>query len=481
MSGSDTIVAIATAWGEAGIAIVRLSGAGSVNLTKAMLKFETGLEFPPPRFMRLASLVDGEGAVIDQVLVVYFAAPWSYTGEDVVEIHTHGGTLVAQLCLENLLRKGARLAQPGEFTKRAFLNGRIDLSQSESVLGIIRSRSEEALRAAARTLSGELSVFAAEVREELLDLQGVLEVGLDFPEEATPYKTDEALMDSIATLRLSLEDLLDRCSVGLLLREGIRVALVGRPNVGKSSLLNALLKQSRAIVTALPGTTRDVIEEAITYRGVPIRLVDTAGLRAPADEAEAGGVERALEELRRADICLWVLDGSLPLDEDERDYIDRLREKDHLVVLNKSDLKQSGCLSIVTKESVTEESVTKESVTKESVTEEDIHELSPESPVLSLSTKTGEGLDLLKESILALVSGSGALDSGLNVTARQLSEIREALLAVTEAETAVAKEAGQDIIAGLLAAARECLERLLGLSYDDALLDNVFSRFCVGK
>jgi tRNA modification GTPase len=432
-----------------------------VESAKTVLKFKTGLEFPPPRFMCLASLVDEEKVVIDQVLVVRFAAPWSYTGEDVVEIHTHGGTLVAQLCIESLIRKGVRLAQPGEFTKRAFLNGRIDLSQSESVLGIIRSRSEEALRAAARTLSGELSAFAAEIREELLNLQGALEVGLDFPEEAVPYRTDEELLDSVATLRLSLEDLLDRCSVGLLLREGIRVALVGRPNVGKSSLLNALLKQSRAIVTALPGTTRDVIEEAITYRGVPIRLVDTAGLRAPSDEAEASGVERALEELRRADICLWVLDGSLPLDQEERDYIDRLREKDHLVVLNKSDLRQSGCPF--------------------AVTEEDIHKLSPESPVVSLSTKTGEGLDLLKENILSLVSGSGALDAGLNVTARQLSEIREALLSVTEAETAATKQAWQDIVAGLLAAARECLERLLGLSYDDALLDSVFSRFCVGK
>jgi tRNA modification GTPase len=206
--------------------------------------------------------------------------------------------------------------------------------------------------------------------------------------------------------------------------------------------------------------------------------VDTAGLRTPTDEAEAGGVQRALEELRRADIRIWVLDGSLPLDEDERSYIDRLREdreKDYLVVLNKSDLKRPP-------DSATTASAAPSSAAIASaVTEEDIHALSPESPVLSLSAKTGEGLDLLKESILSLVSGSGALDSGLNVTARQLSEIREALLSVTEAETATAKKAGQDIIAGLLAGARECLERLLGLSYDDALLDNVFSRFCVGK
>lgn len=455
-AGSDTIAAIATAWGEAGIAVVRISGSCAVELAKTIIQFTSGRGFPPPRFMRLAFLTDEAGHPIDRVLVVHFAAPQSYTGEDVVEIHTHGGTLVAQLCLESLLRRGARLAEPGEFTKRAFLNGRIDLSQSEAVLGIIRSRSAEALRAAARTLSGELSVFVAEIREELLALQGGLEVELDFPEEGTPYISDEDLLDSISTLKLSLEDLLDRCSVGLLLREGIRVALTGRPNVGKSSLLNALLKQARAIVTALPGTTRDVIEEAITWKGVPIRLVDTAGLRTPTDEIEANGIERTKAELRRSDICLWLLDASAPMEPEEREYIEQLREKDHIIVLNKADLPHA-------------------------ITEDDIHAISPESPVLSLSAKTGAGLDPLKEHILSLASDNGALDAGLNVTARQLAEVREALEAITGAELAVTDKDGQDVVAGLLGTARESLERLLGLSYDDALLDSIFSRFCVGK
>jgi tRNA modification GTPase len=413
--------------------------------------------------MRLTFLTDGEGRVLDQILVVRFAAPKSYTGEDVVEIHTHGGTLAAQLCLEGLLRAGARLAEPGEFTKRAFLNGRIDLSQSESVLGIIRSRSREALRAAARTLSGELSSFASNIREELLTLQSTLEVGLDFPEEGIPYRSEEELLDAVTTIRLSLEDLMDRCSVGLLLREGVRVALTGRPNVGKSSLLNALVKQERAIVTALPGTTRDVIEEVITYRGVPVRLVDTAGLRAPADEIEASGIKRTLAESRRADVQLWILDGSQLLEGPDRSYIQELaREgKGHIVVLNKSDLNGSDCPSVVM--------------------EEHVRALSPESPVLSLSAKTGEGLELLKEQVLSLASGSGALDAGLNVTARQLSEVREALAAVTDAEAAARENIGQDVTAELLAEARRSLERLLGLECDDALLDSIFSRFCVGK
>jgi tRNA modification GTPase len=410
--------------------------------------------------MCLTSVRDGDGQIIDQALMVRFAAPKSYTGEDVVELHTHGGSLAAQLCLEGLLRAGARLAEPGEFTKRAFLNGRIDLSQSESVLGIIHSRSKEALRAAARTLSGELSVFVTSVREELLALQSALEVDLDFPEEGLPYRSEEELLSSITALRQRLEDLADRCSVGLLLREGIRVALTGRPNVGKSSLLNALLKQARAIVTALPGTTRDVIEETVTYQGVPMRLVDTAGLRQPADEIEASGIERTLAELRRADVRLWILDSSEPLDSEDQSHIQQLALEDrgHIIVLNKSDL--SGPVT---------------------VTEAHIRSLSPESPVLSLSAKTGEGLEFLKECILSLASGSGALDAGLNVTARQLSETRLALAAITEAETAVMERIGRDVTTGLLAEARESLERLLGLRCDDALLDSIFSRFCVGK
>jgi tRNA modification GTPase len=406
--------------------------------------------------MRLASLLDDTGCAIDQVLVARFAAPKSYTGEDVVEIHTHGGTLVARLCLEGLLRRGARMAEPGEFTKRAFLNGRIDISQAEGVLGIIRARSAEALRAAARTLSGELSAFASEIREELLALQGTLEAGLDFPEEGVPYLSDEDLPGALATLKLSLEDLQDRCSTGLLLREGIRVALTGRPNVGKSSLLNALLKQARAIVTALPGTTRDVIEESVTWRGVPVRLVDTAGLRVPFDDIEADGITRTNAELRKADIRLWILDGSAPLENEDRAYIEELDGKDHVVVLNKADLPRVTA-------------------------EEDIHAVSPASPVLSLSAKTGEGLDRLKERILSLASGSGVPDAGLNVTARQLAEVREALASITEAEAASIERTGQDVVATLLATARESLDRLLGISCDDALLDNVFSRFCVGK
>lgn len=452
---SDTVAAISTAWGEAGIAVVRVSGSCAVPLAQSILRFGPK-GFPPPRTMRLAALLDGADNAIDQVLAVHFPGPHSFTGEDVVEVHTHGGTLVAQLCLEGLLRRGARMAEPGEFTRRAFLNGRMDLSQAESVLGIIRSRSEEALRAAARTLSGEFSEFVRQIRDELLTLQGDLEVGLDFPEDAAPAVDPIGLHDALETLRITLRDLEDRCSLGLLLREGIRVVISGRPNVGKSSLLNALLKQSRAIVTAVPGTTRDIIEETVTYRGIPIRLVDTAGLRVPSDEVEASGIERARAALKQADICLWLLDGSAPLEDADRDYIRSLGTRESIIVLNKADKALA-------------------------VTEDDLRAIVPEGRTLAISARTGEGLDALKEAIAAIATAGGALDAGLNVTARQLSELRACAEAIAEAQRVLEVDMGQDVTAALLGTARKALERTLGIAADDDLLDSIFSRFCVGK
>ena len=485
---TDTIAAVSTAWGEAGIAIVRISGPDAVPLAKSILRFgpdgqltrsrrergvvpvgsvgarrsrlaEAGATgFPPPREMRLASLLDGAGQTVDQVLVVHFAAPRSYTGEDIVEIHTHGGTLVAQTCLEALLghpSSPARLALPGEFTRRAYLNGRLDLSQAEAVLGVIRARSAEALRAAARTLSGSLSSFALEIYNELLRLQGNLEVGLDFPEGEPPEVTDEELLNSLKDLSQKVRGLEGRCSAGALLREGVRVVLCGRPNVGKSSLLNTLLGQDRAIVTDQPGTTRDLIEEGAVWGGVPVRLTDTAGLReADTGSIEASGIERARVAMEAADVRVWVLDSSRPLEPGEVQEI----PQGAVVALNKADL---PC----------------------GVQEKDVQAAAPgAAKILRLSAKTGEGLDALKEAVLSLARGEGALEEGLNVTARQLADIRACAHAVSEAKTSVREGVGEDVTAGLLGEARGALERLLGLGGGaEALLDSIFSRFCVGK
>ena len=458
----DTIAAIATAWGEAGIAIVRLSGPDASVVAEGLLTLPVPLSDIPPRFMKNTFLLDEKGDVIDQVLVVRFAPPKSYTGEEVVEIHTHGGTLIARKCLELMICRGARHAEPGEFTKRAFLSGRIDLTQAEAVLGIIRSRSEEALRAAARTLRGELASFARDIYDELLALSAKMEVGLDFPEEETPFLGDEELDHALQALRQSLEDLLDRCSTGFLLREGIRVAIVGRPNVGKSSLLNALLKEARAIVTAIPGTTRDLIEEVLTYRGIPIRLVDTAGLGNPSDEVEAIGISRAEDAFRNADMRIWVADGSTPPTPFDREMAVRLQDLVHVVAVNKSDLPPGR----------TDEGRT---------TEEIIAELLPESVILSISAKNGTGLEGLKDAVVSAIAGGGTLDSGLNASARQVEEIRSAIVSLRDASEALSSGMTQDLAGTCIADARASMEKLIGISSDDSLLDYIFSQFCVGK
>lgn len=462
---NDTIAAIATAWGEAGIAIVRLSGPGARKISDRLLSLTVPLAQTPPRYLRNGYLLDENGEALDQVLAVWFTPPKSYTGEEIVEIHTHGGVLVARKCLDLLLCGGARPADPGEFTKRAFLSGRIDLTKAEAVLGIIRSRSDEALKAAARTLKGELADFAGDIYYELLSLSGELEVSLDLSEDDSSLESDEdGIIQSIQALTQSLEDLLDRCSTGLLLREGIRVAIVGRPNVGKSSLLNALLKESRAIVTSIPGTTRDLIEEVLTYRGIPLRLVDTAGLGTASDEVEAIGISKAEEAFERADVRIWVVDGSVPPSPFDLLMAEKLRDLPHVVAVNKCDLPPGRDIAGKT-------------------TAEVIADLMQESPVLSISAMTGAGLEGLKDAAVSAIAGGGTLDNGLNATARQVGEIRDAIGFLKEGYRAMESGAGHDAAAECLTGARSAMERLLGIAEagSGTLLDHIFSQFCVGK
>lgn len=452
----DTIAAISTAWGESGIAIVRISGPLSLSVTEAVFRGIKPLSETSPRFMRNGYIVDSCGNEVDQVLAVWFRGPKSYTGENLVEIQCHGGALVARTCLDLVLAHGARLAEPGEFTKRAFLNGRIDLIQAESVLGIIRSKSDEALKAAMRTLGGEFSEYIREIYDEIMDLSSSLEVGLDFPEEDIPIISDEEVSNRLETLTQSLGDLLDRCDKGLLLREGIRVALFGRTNVGKSSLLNALLQEARAIVTPVPGTTRDTIEEIITYKGIPLRIVDTAGLGTPSDEVEAIGMQRTEKEIERAEVRLWVIDGSCPLTTEDVNLASRISSFLHIIVINKADLPLA-------------------------VTEGHVHDILPESPVMITSALSGEGIEELKDEIVSMVAGSGTVNAGMNATARQVNELRTAIESMTQASDALENGLGQDIAGTCITDARLALERLLGITSDDSLLDSIFKQFCVGK
>lgn len=406
--------------------------------------------------MRYGYIVDKREERLDEVLAVWFRPPYSYTGEEAAEIQCHGGSLAARRCLELLLDEGARLAEPGEFTKRAFLNGRIGLSQAEAVLGIIRAKSDEALRAAARSLSGGISREAEIIHDALVALLAEVEVGLDFPEEEIPPKSDLDILRDIDSIVSRLEGLASQCRIGFTLNEGVKVALAGRPNVGKSSLLNALSSQERAIVTPIPGTTRDVIEGAIVHKGLPIHLMDMAGLRKPLDELEAMGINKAKRTINGADIVIIVLDANVPFTDDDREIAASIGNTPHIIALNKVDLPAV-------------------------VGDDDVRALFPNSPTCRTSALLGLGIEKLKDAIFDMTYEDCSIEDGLNASARELFELQSALRAVAEAREIVEAGLGYDLAASALATAIACLRRLLGKSYDDALLEAIFSRFCVGK
>ena len=442
---NDTIAAISTALGEGAIAIVRISGPDAVSVARKLLARQ---DFPEHGRMYLTTLLD-DGEVVDRVMCVNFKSPKSYTGEDIVEIHTHGGILAAQTCLELALRNGARIAEAGEFTRRAFVNGHIDLSQAEGVLSAITSRSNEALRAAARTLTGELSRAVMKIHDDILELQGKIEIQIDFPEGETLSGLD--VSGEIVPIIRELEALIPRCSAGMLLSHGVRAVIAGRPNAGKSSLMNALVGRKRAIVTDIPGTTRDIIEESVIISGVPVSLSDTAGLRGTDDVIEAEGVRIAIDAMNEADICVYVADGSCELTVEDWDYIRALEDRNAIIAVNKSDLPAN------------------------------IGEIDSSLAKIHVSAKTGAGIEDLRRAIYSMAVKDCAVNAGLNVSAFQLEELREALSDLKEGEESAVIGAGEDVTAGLLGSARVSLLRVLGVDAGDELLDSMFSRFCVGK
>ena len=452
----DIITAMATAWGEGGIAVVRLSGEGSVELADKIFKGKKKLADMPARFLTLGRLRSAEGDFFDEVLAVRFEKGASYTAEESVEFHCHGGLLPAQKCIEQLCAAGARLAQPGEFTRRAFVNGRIDLPQAEAVLGIIRAESDEALYASSRTLQGTFAEKLSILLDRMTGLAAFLEVDLDFPEEDDGYIARDECENRLDDLIREGGAILDDCRSGLILREGIRTAIIGRPNVGKSSLLNALLKEERAIVTPVPGTTRDRIEETLIHRGIPIRIIDTAGIRDTEDEVECIGVNQSIRSMAEADLRVWVIDAGDDLTEEETELGRRVSSMKHIIVLNKSDIPQK-------------------------ISAEQLKRIFPDSRIVSVSALRSDGIEELKNIIVNEITGGIKVTGGYGVTSRQIECLSAALSSLRETKKVVAEGLGDDLAITCLSDARSSIAKLLGIDVTENLLDTIFSKFCIGK
>jgi len=459
MALDDTIVALATPPGEGGIAIVRISGAESMEIIRALFvtKKKNKPKTIPERYFHYGYIVEEDGNIVDEVLMVYMRAPKTYTREDVVEIHCHGGMVPVRKIIGLVLSAGARLAEPGEFTKRAFLNGRIDLAQAEGVMDLISAKSEEAARLSLEQMEGTLSKKIRSVRNDLLDLLAHIEVTVDYPEEDIESVMTDQAKERLNSARTECRNLLASADQGKLLREGIKAVIIGKPNVGKSSLLNALVRENRAIVTDVPGTTRDVIEEYINIRGILVRILDTAGIRETVDQVERIGVERSRELTQTADLVLLLLDASEPLEKEDTELLKWLKDKRVLILLNKTDR-------------------------PEVVKEEEIKPLTG-SRVIRTSMIDGAGLDEIEDYIYEMVY-SGGLGPRNSVTVMN-SRHKEALIradkSLGEALAALDASVPLDMVTIDIRNVWEALGEITGESLTENLIDKIFSEFCLGK
>ena len=431
---ADTIYAPATAIGGA-IALIRVSGPLCPNIARAMLDRDVA---KTPRMLRFVRVMDGE-KVLDDGMACFLPGPGTYTGEDMLELSCHGGSRTVARLLERLSVAGARPAEPGEFTKRAFLNGKMDLSEAEAVMDVVSARAEESLKAALEQLHGKLCKRIHGIEELLIDSLSAIDAAVDYPDEVEE-DVSSALPESLDRAQREIDALIAEGRQGRALREGVYVALVGRPNVGKSSLLNALLGADRAIVTDLPGTTRDTLDEETSFFGVPVRLVDTAGIRESGDLVEQIGIDRARAALDRADVAVLLLDGTQTLTEEDQRLLALTAGKNRLVLRSKGDLLQ---------------------------TRDDFGEL-------SVSAKTGEGLDELKRRIVAL---SGAKEGAAITNERHIKALENAREALLHARTAHELT----LVATDVREALHHLGAITGRDVDADLIDRIFSRFCVGK
>jgi len=479
---NDTIAAIATPFGEGAIALLRLSGPRAVEIAGAVFRGKKAVAELAPRVQHFGAIFDG-GHKLDEVLLTIFRAPRSYTGEDVVEIAGHGGVLVARRILEVLWQGGARAAEPGEFTQRAYLNGKMDLTQAEAVMDLISAQTDLALQAAGEQLAGRLGEHIRGLREALIELLAHVEAYIDFPDEDIDPATGEALLVKLDAARTEMDALLATAERGKVLREGVRTVIYGAPNVGKSSLLNLLLGQERAIVSARPGTTRDVIEEVINLRGLPLRLIDTAGVRESDDEIERAGMDRTRQQVERADLVLHVVDASQP-----REATDLTAERAERMERNAEGRGENGNASpqpLRPFASSALSAVKPPPATVRVLNKSDLGEHASWRGVegVRLSCLQGEGVEALAEAIVTRVTGGAAAhrDWSLAINARHADCLRRARAFAEAARGALTSGLSPEFVAEELRGALDAVGEIVGKADSEEILGKIFSTFCIGK
>jgi len=456
----DTIAAISTPLGEGGIGIVRLSGTKSLSIVDKLFRGKDSL--PPsklPTYTLHYGHVIHKNEVLDEVILSIMRAPKSYTKEDVVEINCHGGILPLQRVLEAVLEKGARLATPGEFTKRAFLKGRIDLSQAEAVLDIIQAKTDLALKSALEQLEGKFSQEIRKLKEQLEQLLISVEAGLDFPEEEDVIIIErKKIIDRVEAIKKNIQALLETFLKGKILREGLLVAIVGRANVGKSTLFNTLAGKERAIVTDIPGTTRDLVEEWINLEGIPVRLVDMAGFKKARNIIDQKGQEKAAEIVEKAELVIFMVDGSEKLNSQDKKIVAQIKDKNLILVINKSDLERRISFS-------------------------NLKHLLPGKEIIQISALQEKGIEVLLNAIHATITEGKIpfLEGALMANARHKEVLKEALQAMERTQGIANGGFSDELIAFDLREVRGQIQSILGESVDNDILDRIFEKFCIGK
>lgn len=451
----STIVAISTAPGIGGIGIIRMSGKECFNILDKIFKPINNTE-KKGYTIKYGKIID-DGTVIDEVLVSYFLAPKSYTTENMCEINSHGGMIVMKQILDLCLKNGAELAEAGEFTKRAFLNGRIDLTQAEAVIDVINSKTDKEVKASINQLQGNLSKRISEIRQDLISGMADIEVSIDYPEYDVEEMTNSQILELLCRNKDRLDKLEKTFSNGKILREGVRTAIIGRPNAGKSSLLNLLLNEERAIVTEIEGTTRDTIEEYISLEGIPFKIIDTAGIRETEDTVEKIGVQKAIEIAENSDLIIAIFDISKKVADEDKKILEILKEKNAIIVLNKID------------------------ITKECVDKEIFEKINKK--IVTISAKTQEGVQELLETMVKMVSNEEIQADGelLAINARHKSLIIKAKDALEKSIETINLGMPLDVIAIYIKDILEELGKITGESVTDDIISEIFSKFCLGK